>query len=751
MSASQKLAGFVVAAVLFGFATAPAAQAASLSSTQVEAILSLLQSFGADQSVINNVSVALGGSPATNQTCVDLSSNLTLGSTGSDVTNLQNYLTNKSYFSGAATGYYGYVTAGAVGQLQLSLGVVSSQNDTAYGIMGPRTRAAVGCGNNPVPNPLPAKTISHVLGNANAHVQVMVWSDTECPYCKLVASTVRQLMNHYGASGDVSLAYSPFPLTAIHPNAAKEAEAAECVADQGGNYAYFKYLDLLYTATSTENGLSLAQLPQFAASLGLNVGVFNDCLNADSHTKQIQDSYNAGVAAGITGTPTAVIYVDGVQKQTLAGSQPYSSYVAAIDPYLNKPVAPTASATIDQSSLTSTADNPVITGSANTLAVTIVVSGGATIPNVVRVVDGRWSFPALGFNNPGAKIAAGSYPVTVLDGYNRTLVSGTLTITNGSTSTTPTATIDQSSLTSSSNNPTITGNARNSVQVAVSVLDDDGKVVGVNDHLIGFVSDGKWEVHLINLTPRSYNVLVYDAVTNIKLVQNELTVAQNLSATPTATIDKSSLVVSQDSSGSYHGTITGTATNVSRVMISLPNNSGGAYCVVPSQCSSPVGSNGRWSFNLGGAFPMGINGIEVYDDSSGSVGALLTTGTLTVNSDTSSVTSYTIPAGGFSMGVGNRKSLGALPMQIVMQSDGNFVLYANGGSAPWATNTSGMTSTCGGGNCVAQFQTDGNLVLYASSTPYWASNTSGVGKSMRFSTTAPYVQILDAAGNVVFQ
>ena len=117
MSASQKLAGFAVAIVLFGFATAPAAQAASLSSTQVEAILSLLQSFGADQSVINNVSVALGGSPATNQTCVDLSSNLTLGSTGSDVTNLQNYLTNKSYFSGAATGYYGYGTAGAVGQL----------------------------------------------------------------------------------------------------------------------------------------------------------------------------------------------------------------------------------------------------------------------------------------------------------------------------------------------------------------------------------------------------------------------------------------------------------------------------------------------------------------------------------------------------------------------------------------------------------------------------------------------------------
>ena len=82
----------------------------------------------------------------TSTSCVDLSSNLTLGSSGSDVTKLQNYLANKGYFDRGATGYYGFVTAQAVGKLQLSLGIVSSVNDSAYGIMGPRTRAAIRCG-----------------------------------------------------------------------------------------------------------------------------------------------------------------------------------------------------------------------------------------------------------------------------------------------------------------------------------------------------------------------------------------------------------------------------------------------------------------------------------------------------------------------------------------------------------------------------------------------------------------------------
>lgn len=84
--------------------------------------------------------------------CVDLNNTLTLGSTGSDVTNLQNYLIAKGDLDAQySTGYYGFITAQAVGKLQMNLGLVASASDTAFGIMGPKTRAAVACSGTVTP------------------------------------------------------------------------------------------------------------------------------------------------------------------------------------------------------------------------------------------------------------------------------------------------------------------------------------------------------------------------------------------------------------------------------------------------------------------------------------------------------------------------------------------------------------------------------------------------------------------------
>ena len=92
--------------------------------------------------------------------CVDLSRNLTLGSTGADVSDLQNFLAAKSYLTAVARGYYGFLTAKAVGELQVDLGIVSSADDSAYGIMGPKTRAAIACNGNPPPPKRPGATFT---------------------------------------------------------------------------------------------------------------------------------------------------------------------------------------------------------------------------------------------------------------------------------------------------------------------------------------------------------------------------------------------------------------------------------------------------------------------------------------------------------------------------------------------------------------------------------------------------------------
>ena len=174
---SKKLIGLTLALALF--AVALPASAAGLTQTQISDILSLLQSFGAEQSVINNVSVSLGGGTPGNSgsgvSCIELSYNLFSGSTdnttGGQVTKLQRFLGVDT------TGYFGPATEAAVQRWQAQNGVVSSgsPDSTGYGYVGTKTRAAMarGCSGtqqnitltaNPLSGAVPL-TVMFTVGN----------------------------------------------------------------------------------------------------------------------------------------------------------------------------------------------------------------------------------------------------------------------------------------------------------------------------------------------------------------------------------------------------------------------------------------------------------------------------------------------------------------------------------------------------------------------------------------------------------
>ncbi|HUD03105.1 MAG TPA: thioredoxin domain-containing protein [Candidatus Paceibacterota bacterium] len=186
----------------------------------------------------------------------------------------------------------------------------------------------------------------HTLGSPNATVQVIEYADLECPYCKVFETTMHQVMSYYGQSGQVSWTYRPFPLTQIHSKAPKEAEAAECAADQGGNTAFFNYTDQIYNNSPLENGLDLTQLPVFAKNIGLNVDTFNTCLNSGKYSQKVQDSYNEAIKEGGTGTPFILITKPGsTDAIVLEGAQPYDSMRAAIDQLLGSAASTSAAST----------------------------------------------------------------------------------------------------------------------------------------------------------------------------------------------------------------------------------------------------------------------------------------------------------------------------------------------------------------------------------------------------------------------
>ena len=164
----------------------------------------------------------------------------------------------------------------------------------------------------------------HVLGNSNADVVIIEYSDTECPFCKRFHETMTQLMGNYGKSGSVAWVYRHWPLDQIHTKARKEAEALECANELGGNDMFWKYTDKLFEITPGNNGLDAAQLPAIASEVGIDVGKFNACLSSGKYASRVEKDFESGILAGVKGTPFSVVYNRKTDKQKLInGALPY--------------------------------------------------------------------------------------------------------------------------------------------------------------------------------------------------------------------------------------------------------------------------------------------------------------------------------------------------------------------------------------------------------------------------------------------
>ena len=178
----------------------------------------------------------------------------------------------------------------------------------------------------------------HIRGNPDALVKVIEFSDFECPFCKGFHSTMKQLMDEYGKDGTIVWVYRHFPLDELHSKARKEAQAAECANELGGNNAFWAYADRLFEVTPSNNHLDLALLPRIAEEVGLDRTKFEACLGGDArggkYAAHIEANYQDAVASGGTGTPHTLII--GVKGQTLPinGAQPFAAVKSIIDTML---------------------------------------------------------------------------------------------------------------------------------------------------------------------------------------------------------------------------------------------------------------------------------------------------------------------------------------------------------------------------------------------------------------------------------
>jgi protein-disulfide isomerase len=153
----------------------------------------------------------------------------------------------------------------------------------------------------------PVSENDYIVGNPNASVTLIEFSDLECPFCKSFHVTMGQLMESHGKSGDLAWVYRHFPLKDLHPKAVKESEAVECVRELAGKEKALEYINAIFKITPSNNKLELSLLGDTAVKMGVSLAQFNTCLDSGKYTQLIDDSIKDAMSAGGRGTPYSVI------------------------------------------------------------------------------------------------------------------------------------------------------------------------------------------------------------------------------------------------------------------------------------------------------------------------------------------------------------------------------------------------------------------------------------------------------------
>ncbi len=191
------------------------------------------------------------------------------------------------------------------------------------------TGNTVDTGGNTAPSQVRAEVDDDaVLGNPDAPVTIIEFSDYQCPFCgSFWSQTLPLIKQQYIDTGKVKLVFRDFPLTSIHPLAQPASEAAECVRDAAGgsDEAYFEYHDKIF---GNQASLSVTSLKSWAKDLGYNI---DNCLDSGKFRSEVQADLRDATASGGRGTPYFVI-----NGNPLSGAQPFDAFQQIIESELAK-------------------------------------------------------------------------------------------------------------------------------------------------------------------------------------------------------------------------------------------------------------------------------------------------------------------------------------------------------------------------------------------------------------------------------
>ncbi len=158
---------------------------------------------------------------------------------------------------------------------------------------------------------------AYTTGNGEAKIEMVEFSDYECPYSMASQLVVSRVLDEY--KGKIIYAFFDYPLP-FHQKAKKAHAAARCAGEQGKYAEYGKKL------FANQKKLEVENLKKYAEELELDVEAFRSCLASDKVSASVQQSFEKGNRSGVSGTPA--FFINGIM---ISGAQPLEAFKEIIE------------------------------------------------------------------------------------------------------------------------------------------------------------------------------------------------------------------------------------------------------------------------------------------------------------------------------------------------------------------------------------------------------------------------------------
>lgn len=136
----------------------------------------------------------------------------------------------------------------------------------------------------------------HILGPAEAPIEIVEYADYQCPYCKKAFYIMQDILKEQG--DNIRFVFRNFPLEEVHPYALHAAIAAEAASGQG------KFWEMHDILLENQKELDDAHLIEYARIIDMDVKKFRHDFSLESYARKVQEDYASGEKNGVDSTPT---------------------------------------------------------------------------------------------------------------------------------------------------------------------------------------------------------------------------------------------------------------------------------------------------------------------------------------------------------------------------------------------------------------------------------------------------------------